>query len=99
MQVYARLHGATFHETEFFKWWIVCGAKIRESYTKPNVSDPIRETTLLQKTFRSDIDAPVIAKTFMLVLRVSVYDSRQISGLIFRGGNAVRLLGGQSPRA
>lgn len=42
-------------------------------------------------------DALLIAKLYMFVLRVSVWDSRQISGLIFRGGNAVRLLGGQSP--
>jgi len=97
LQVYGRLHGATFHETEFFKWWIVCGAEIRQSYTNPNVSDPIRETILLQNKFRSVIDALVIAKIYMLMLRVSVWDSRQISGLIFRGGNAVRLLGGSEP--
>lgn len=65
--------------------------------TNPKVSDTIRETILLQKTFRSDIDELVIVKIYMLVLLVNVWDSHQISGLIFRGGNAVRLLGGQSP--
>jgi hypothetical protein len=93
LQVCATLHGATFHETEFFKWWIVWGAQVLENYTNPNVSDPIRETILLQKTFRTDISALVIAELYMLVLRVIVWDSREISGLIFRGGNAVRLLG------
>ena len=61
---------------------IVCGAQVHEIYTNPNVSDPIRETTLLQKTLLIDIDALVIAKFCTLVLRVSVWDSCQISGLI-----------------
>jgi len=65
---------------QFFKWWIVCGAQVHESYTNPSVSDPIRETVLLQKNLRTDIDALVIAKLYMFVLRVSVWDSCQDIG-------------------
>ena len=56
-----------------------------------NVSDPIRETNLLQRTFRTAVDALVIAVS---VGHASVWES---SGPMFRGGNAVRLLGVRAP--